>query len=85
MQALNRPSTFNFRQGLFHQTIGQSASALATWAFDDLTQEEDARAIGAMVGCSQQDLNQFVDCMRTVDYAAITIADSDYAVSEDSV
>ena len=72
-----------FVQGLFHQVIAMSGSALVPWGFDDVNQEADARAIAAKVGCTQQDLNSLVDCMRTVDYAAITNADAEYAVSND--
>ena len=59
-----------------------SGSAVAPWAFDDVNQEADARAIAAKVGCTQQDLDALVDCMRTVDYDLITTADSDFAVRD---
>ena len=69
-------------QGLFHQVIAQSGSAIAPWAFDDnISHEGHTRNIAAMVNCNLPDVEDLVDCMKSVPASNITSAANSYSVS----
>ena len=71
-----------FFQGLFHQVIAQSGSAIAPWAFDDnISHEGHTRNIAAMVNCNLPDVEDLVDCMKSVPASNITSAANSYSVS----
>ena len=68
--------------GLFSKGIGQSGSALASWAFDSTYGVYHAQNIAVKVGCTSDDLathNSMVTCLRSVDAWNITQAFSDYS------
>jgi len=69
--------------GLFHQAIGASGSAIASWAWDTQdTSEACSRQIAAIVGCTHTDSDQLVDCLRQVDAEDITAAFSEFQAWE---
>ena len=69
-------------QGLFHQVIAQSGSAIAPWAFDDnISHEGHTRNIAAMVNCNLPDAEDLVNCMKSVPASNITSAANSYSVS----
>lgn len=63
--------------GLFHQGIGQSGSALASWAFDS-NAEFNAKEIARKVNCTQEDHDELVLCLRDISAANISRAFSEY-------
>lgn len=71
-------------KGLFIRAIGESGSAIASWAYDDENAEFHARNIAEKVGCNLPDLDDLVDCMRQVPYTNITQADKEYSVEQNA-
>jgi len=63
--------------GLFAQGIGQSGSALSSWAFDEKP-EFYARTIAAKVGCVDEDPDELVACLKLLPVEEITEAGKEY-------
>ena len=59
--------------GIFAQGIGSSGSPLAAWAFDH-EPEKHARMVAREAGCSQEDADELVTCMKSRDAASLTAA-----------
>ena len=68
-------------QGLFNKAIGESASALASWAWDETKNEYHARKIAEKVNCDLPNLDDLVNCMRQVNYTALNLAELEWSVS----
>lgn len=65
---------------MFSRAIGESGSAVAPWAYDDVTAEYHTRNIAAKVNCTQEDLEQLVDCLKQLSFADLSQADKEYLV-----
>jgi len=66
-------------EGLFHQVILQSGSALAPWAYDDIDSHEyHTRKWAALVGCTEPDLTDMIACLKTISISEITAATGNY-------
>jgi len=67
--------------GMFQQGIGQSGSALASWAFDE-DPEKHALALADMLGCPKDEgvtEDQVVQCMRQLPAVNVSSAFKDYS------
>ncbi|CAG5123028.1 unnamed protein product [Candidula unifasciata] len=58
-------------KGLFHRAIMQSGCSLSVWAVErpasEISVEQYTRQVGARVGCSDDDSEKFLTCLRKVD------------------
>jgi len=66
--------------GLFAQGIGQSGSALSSWAFDK-NPEFHSRRIAEIAGCTDENIDDLVSCLKLLPVESITNASKAY-VSE---
>ena len=65
------------------QGIGQSGSALASWAFDNVNPVKHAANVAAKVGCELAESHDLlVDCLRLVPAANISKAFKDYSLED---
>jgi len=71
----------NVTNGLFARGIGSSGSPLATWAFDKNPQR-NGRDIAARAGCTNEDTEELIACLRDLDSTEITAAFSAYQQAE---
>jgi len=63
--------------GLFAQGIGQSGSALSSWAFDN-NPEYYARIIAEKAGCTDSDVESLITCLKAQPVETITKAAKEY-------
>eukprot|EP00091_Calanus_sinicus_P025444 TRINITY_DN971_c0_g1_i10.p1 TRINITY_DN971_c0_g1~~TRINITY_DN971_c0_g1_i10.p1 ORF type:complete len:352 (-),score=125.29 TRINITY_DN971_c0_g1_i10:131-1186(-) len=63
--------------GLFSQGIGQSGSALSSWAFDK-NPEFHSRNIAEKAGCTDENLDDLVSCLKLLPVESITSAAKAY-------
>eukprot|EP00090_Calanus_glacialis_P005797 TRINITY_DN14495_c0_g1_i1.p1 TRINITY_DN14495_c0_g1~~TRINITY_DN14495_c0_g1_i1.p1 ORF type:complete len:687 (+),score=181.02 TRINITY_DN14495_c0_g1_i1:28-2088(+) len=63
--------------GLFSQGIGQSGSALSSWAFDK-NPEFHSRNIAEKTGCTDENLDDLVSCLKLLPVQSITSAAKAY-------
>jgi len=63
--------------GLFAQGIGQSGSALSSWAFDE-NPEFYARWIAEKAGCTDENIEDLVTCLKLVPVDTISMAAKEY-------
>jgi len=63
--------------GLFAQGIGQSGSALSSWAFDK-NPEFHARNIAEKTGCTDENVEELVSCLKMLPVETITSAAKAY-------
>ena len=67
--------------GLFSKGIGQSGSAVASWAFDE-DPEYDAKMIARIAGCTDADIEThdgIVDCLRSMPAQNVSAAYKDWS------
>jgi len=63
--------------GLFSQGIGQSGSALSSWAFDK-NPEFHSRNIAEKTGCTDENVDDLVSCLKLLPVESITTAAKAY-------
>jgi carboxylesterase type B len=66
---------------LFARGIGSSGSPLASWAFDHAS-DKSSKEVAEIAGCTQDDTEEIIACLRNLDAAEISAAHGRYQSKE---
>ena len=73
---------FLLLQGLFHQVIAQSGSAVTPWGFEDVAQHTyHAKRWASLVNCDKEDVREMIQCLKAVPSEELSSATGNYSVS----